>query len=538
MVASVRPHRDLFKYLFFATIIFYAFFLSLFGFETWDTGYIPGYAWRIVNGETVYGDFFYKGPPVTLYLNAFFLKILPDAGQFYFIKAIYILMFGLQVFFIVSGIDRIYNLRSIFINKWVLMSVGFVISMLNFPGYPWPTTDGLLFASIAFYLTAISDRMTIGKLIAIALTCILSSLTKQSFYPVPILFTVWIFSSFGFRNCRNFVGILAVTVSFFTVILGDNFSNFLDQTIGETHFSDLIYVGFHLYKGSVATFSAIAIITFFTVLMIIFKRNRNNRLLTDFVRWFPVGIASYGMVVAFWDMLHFSHVIFLACIAAIIGDIIIKNEKLNFYIPILVALGIAWCASISLGYPYPIFFATAIISCFLVLRHFELVQIIGRVLYPILSLILIGIGFTYAWKPYREKPLPELTVSLTDISPKLAGLRTNESNHEKLADLKNLAEKYPQFITAPSIPMAYYLFDHQNPLPADWLINTEVNRKYDLFLTLASDPKNYIFLEKSFLENEANLPAETRSSIIAWRMFMELQQVDESRHFIVLNGKK
>jgi hypothetical protein len=95
----------------------------------------------------------------------------------------------------------------------------------------------------------------------------------------------------------------------------------------------------------------------------------------------------------------------------------------------------------------------------------------------------------------------------------------------------------PNFLVAPSIPMANYLFNEQSNLPADWIINTEVNRQYDLFVTLASSKQNFIFLEKSYLTGEEmSLPDKRETSEIAWEIYNTFKQVDETEHFIIYNG--
>ena len=165
--------------LFTFIVSFYCLVLAHIGFEFWDTGYIPSFSWRIVNGERVYEDFLYKGPPVTLYFHAFLMKILPEVGQFYWIRVTNYLLFALQVFFTVKAFDNFYGLEKFKINKWAIMSVGFVISLLNFPPYPWPTTDGLFFASIALYFSSKLNKIKTFDLILIAFFSVLSALTKQ-----------------------------------------------------------------------------------------------------------------------------------------------------------------------------------------------------------------------------------------------------------------------------------------------------------------------------------------------------------------------
>lgn len=94
-------------------------------------------------------------------------------------------------------------------------------------------------------------------------------------------------------------------------------------------------------------------------------------------------------------------------------------------------------------------------------------------------------------------------------------------------------------IVVPSLPMSYYLFEIQNKLPADWLINTEVNRQYELFVTLASHPGNFVVVEKSFLtKQEKALPDSEKTSIIAWKIYQDFRPIAETNHFIIYNSLK
>ena len=129
-------NSTVYKYLFCVIVAFYSLVLAQFGLENFDTGYIPSFSWRIINGQAVYQDFIYKGPPVSLYFNALFMYVLPENGQFFFIRITVYLLFALQVFLVVSGLDHSYNFSKFRINKCGLMCVGFIVSLLNFSAYP------------------------------------------------------------------------------------------------------------------------------------------------------------------------------------------------------------------------------------------------------------------------------------------------------------------------------------------------------------------------------------------------------------------
>lgn len=242
-------NTSIYKFLFFLIVVFYCLVLSQFGFENFDTGYIPSFSWRIINGQSVYQDFIYKGPPVTLYFHAFFMELLPITGQFFLIRIVNYFLFSFQVFLTVSAFDNFYNLSKIGINKWAIMSICFIISLLNFSPFPWPTTDGLLFASIAFWLVSKFDKPSFLNLFLVAFFSILSALTKQSFYLVPLFYIFFVSVKYGFKSTMVFLVQLILCLATYIIFILSitNFKNFIQQTTGETHLHDLFYSGIHSY---------------------------------------------------------------------------------------------------------------------------------------------------------------------------------------------------------------------------------------------------------------------------------------------------
>lgn len=116
------------------------------GLDLWDSGYIIGYSWRMAEGALPYKDFFYKGPPATLFLWSIGVKVLPVWGQYYFLKLINWLLFGWQTQLWLAGIER--GLAWKIPNRNLIGWIGVVFSVQFFPMYPWPTTDGLLYSAI------------------------------------------------------------------------------------------------------------------------------------------------------------------------------------------------------------------------------------------------------------------------------------------------------------------------------------------------------------------------------------------------------
>lgn len=531
--------NTIYRSLFFMIIAIYCLFTARYGFETWDTGYIPSFSWRIANGQDVYNDFVYKAPPSTLYFQAIFMKILPEIGQFYFIKVTNYLLFALQVFLAVKSFTNFYP-QQIKFNKWALMILGLVISLLNFTAYPWPTTDGLLFAVIALYILSLRTKSNGWQLIAIAFFCLMSSLTKQSFYLIPIGF---LFVIIGMQGIKKGLLFFFYLVLFFLLFLSwvaytSSLHEFLEQTTGQTHFKDLLFSGFLDYiitYPKVVVFIPLLIISAF--LLFYFPKRKTMGIL-EYLKNLAVVLLVFALSLCFFrEFLFASRIAMLSASFAVVSKVIKDRKNFSYYMPILLSLLIAWSCSISMGYNYPIFFSTGIILSITVLFAEELNKIYNQKAFILVGSIILVLAYSLNLRPYREKPFSELEYPLADVSPKLKYLITHKDNKDKLLDLKSLIKKYGNnYIVAPSFPMAHYTFNTQSILPADWLTNNEVNRDPERILKIAAKKENYVFLEKSFLEGEEFM-FDNRAdfSVIAIYIYKNFKKIDETKHFIIFN---
>lgn len=525
--------------LFFIVVAIYCLFTARYGFETWDTGYIPSFSWRIANGQDAYVDFIYKGPPVTLYFQSIFMKILPENGQFFFIKIANYLMFSLQVYLAVTSFFNFYK-KEIWYNKWTLMILGFVFSLLNFSAYPWPTTDGLLFSVVALYIISKNEKISFLKLFLVAFFCTLCAFTKQSFYLIPISFLVGVYFIYGWKKAIHFLLCLLLTVSLFFLWMYSvsSINAFLDQTSGQTHFKDLLFSGFldyfWTYQNKIIIFPLVGLST----ILLFFLPKKKEISVTQLLKNISLILLLLSLFLCvFLEFLIASRVAFMACILIVVDRIIVKRESIRFYIPIILFLMMAWSSSISMGYPYPILFGTGIILSVGLLFKSEIEAIYSPRLFVSIGLLLCGLAYSYNLKPYREEHFSKLNYSLDKISPKLRYIKTSKETFEKLLELKNLIHQYGnKYIVAPNFPMTHYVFNTQSVLPADWILNTEVNRNPELFIKLAADKENFIFLEKTFLEGEEFMYDHKENfSIISLYIYENFRKIGETKRFIVYN---
>lgn len=507
--------------------------------ETWDTGYITSFSWRIINGQHVYEDFLYKFPPVTIYLHAFFMKIVPEVGQFFYFRIIAYLSFALQVYFFVSAIYLLYDIKKV--NKWAMMIVCFLVSWMNFSPYPWPTTDGIFFASIAFWLVAKYKNLNFIQLFCVALFCLLSALSKQSFYLVPLFFLVWIYfkdgkTKFILLSTNYFI----LLVSFIFLINSiTTWSNFTNQINGELRLYDLYSVGIHKYLILPIRFF-IVFIVFVSIFIILYLRNKKQNISSLFPRLKELAfllIITAIIIFMFGKEQLASQFAFDAAFVAIIYSYLIQKKTINYLFPFVVLLTISWSTSISLGYPAPLLFGTGITLTFITIMEDDIK--INQKYYLLISLPICLVAFASNNYPYREDSIFNLTYSLEVISPKLKFINTKKDTFEKHLELKKLIAKYGEnFIVAPNMPMSNYLFNDQSELPTDWLIETEINRRINPIIRMCANKKNYIFLEKSFVTKEDYGIYTVELNSISCYIYKHFNKIDETKYFIIYNQIK
>ncbi len=535
-----------YKYLFFGIIAFYCLVLSQFGFENWDSGFIQGFSWRIINGEDVYQDFLYIRPPVSAYFHAMFMQVLPEEGQYFFMRIVGYLLFGLQVFFTVSGFDKLYNLKSINVDKWGVMILCFVISMHNFFPNPWFNNDGIFFASIAFYLMARFRNPNMIPLFFIALFCLLSAFTKQSFYFIPILFFAWVFIEYGIKRTfyltLSLLILLGIFLAWITSIT--SLHRVLEQVSEHTRGSDLLRVGFETYIRCFHNKYILITVIVAPLLYSYFKNNKSFSVSLYLKYLSFTFFISTILAIPLIDFRLVTVIFFDAVLISFVYKVNFNWASLKHYFPVFVLLIIAWCVGLSLGYPYPILYSTGLILAYLYLMHDDL-KVLNAKKY--LKFIAVPIGiyvFLLNINSYREKDIWELNYSLETISPKLKYIKTNKETFEKMTELKMLVSKYgPNYITTPHIPLSHYLFDTRNPIPAEWLTSFEINYKTEAFLIETYKKPIYIFLEKSLLEGEALFLNPTEAdkadfSLFSLTIYKDWKPIAETKYFYVYDSQR
>ncbi|WP_297512365.1 hypothetical protein [Flavobacterium sp.] len=511
------------------------------GLDLWDSGYIVGYSWRIVNGELPYRDFYYKGPPATIFLWAWIMKTLPVFGQFFYLKLINWLLFLLQTHLWFKGIQLGLDWKIPY--PKLMYFLGLVFSVQFFPMYPWPTTDGLLYTAIAFYLWALSNKKNRVNFYIplIGLFTIAAALTKQSYYCIPIVFIISTALRYKPLNVIYLLFIQFVTLTLFIWGISQftTLKEFLSHTMGETTVTDLIYSGFlnyfYDYKQRETLWILLGTASIF---MLIY----NLKIKAPWKISFQNIAILWGIFGLIWSIVisiqEGSRVLTIALAFSCLGWFN-RDSKDRNKAAVLFCIGmVAWACAISLGYPYPIFMGTSllILLIWLVTNRFPKYTSYFQ------GMMFIGvlIGTIYQFKPYAEKPINTLRYNIGAFSPKFAGIKTSKVHFDKLNELKILHFKYPnkRQIVAPNCAFYYYAMDIKNPLPADWLLNWEIHRDPKTILQIASRKESVIFVEKSFIQGNDEFMTSNRAdfSIVTDYIVRYFQKINETKYFLVYKG--
>ncbi len=526
-----------YKLILFLIVSFYCLVLSQYGMETWDTGYISSFAWRIINGHHVYEDFIYKFPPVTIYLHAFFMKIVPETGQFFYFRIIAYLCYIAQVYFFVYGIYLIYEIKKI--DKWALIILCFLVSWYNFPPYAWPTTDGIFFSSIAFWIIARYKNINFFQLFLVGLCSLLAALSKQSFYSIPIILMIWIYLRYGLKSTFYYIVSISVLFGIFVLIICSitTWQNFKTQISGSLELKDLYVVGLHNYVFLPIKYFILFAIILISILFIFLKKSSLKiNYVFPYLKNIAIILILISIVLFLMNKIFIAPFIaFDATIIALLYVFLEKKKSISYLFPLVVVLSISWSVSISIGYATPLLFATGIILSFIVLMENEIN--IDKKYYLWIGLPMCLIAFASNKNPYRENSIFEINYSLESISSKLKFIKTNKETFEKHKEIKNLIKKYGQnYIVAPAMPMTNYLFNTQSQLPGDWLLNNEINRENAKFIKLCSNKKNSIFVEKSFINGTDFKNNTIMASPTTWHIYKNFNKIDETKYFIIYNG--
>lgn len=507
---------------------------GLHGFCDTDQGFIQALAWRIYQGEIPYQDFIYVRPPLTIYLHSLTLFIFPHSWVLAIERFLFYLMMGLSVYWSTRSLTSFFDFKEIGLSPGVFALMAFILSVHNFPPMPWHTVDGIFFASLGMSCLSRGKGRFPYTLGLIAF--FLAALSKQAFYPLLLAGPVLLWILAGRKKALSSLGIcLLVFLIPLVVLLIMNPRLpvlFWTQTTGSTSLEGLLEAGLYRYLKPMLIVIPLLIVwrahslyhkipplpglVFGLVFLVLLSLHPLHSLRFDEY----IG-PSYG----------FSQVFFLLATGIVLKGIWLNPRAFSLLLTMLI---ISWCTGISWGYANNMLYFTPILFGFLYGLYEEFNFTVPRYFFSFVVIFFAWVFGTLYQFPYRDAPRDEIYRSPAEIFPQFTMIYTGDYFFNKTQELSFLQQKYgANFTVLPAYPMANFLTGTQNPLPADWAHNAEMNysKTRERIIATLKVKAMYILVEKDKKEEARN--AGPYGSLLTGYILDNWVRVDAGNYFEV-----
>lgn len=521
--------------------LFYLVYYTPYGMDTTDFGYFYAYAWRILQGQAPYRDFFYIKPAFPLYWHAFWLWLTPHEWQILAGKAGFCVTLLTAAWLGAFYLRNTFKLDRLDISLPLLATCGFVFGIHGFPHMPWHTADGVLFCSASLFATLYNPALS-GVFCGIAMLC------KQSFALLPLAIIFFLFYWRTGRQIAWFIAGCMIVIATWTgwLIANNAWQDFRSMTTGQLDIGEAIDAGILIYLRQNWLIPSIALLPWLG-----FKLFRKR------LYWPLQPGYCYLACLAFWYL----HEVFTKKIWIGYGaswptlwlslgavEIVFAGFFLKPYIsharPSYLAAGsallapilAAWSVAISGGYKIPAMFAVPLVFAFLAM-HSRFFGQTAKLLWATLitGLIIFWAGYQYPYV-FPERPLKrsDLVFDAGEIYPQAHGVKVDKDMYERLAELKELVAKYgPNYKTLPGFSFAYYLNGDQPVIGSDWLIDWEINGQTNELYRQLCDNNVIVFMERDQLDTEQADGYDRAGYTVPQRVRHHWQIIGETPHFVI-----
>lgn len=471
-----------------AIFILIVFFLliSPFGFSVNDGGFMNGLGWRVLSGESIYKDFIYARPPLSVEINALLQYLLPNKGEGLFIRWFFyveVMTYSTLSFLIIK---KFVNLSQIEAFLYVLL---FSLINAHFIFFHWHTVDGVLLLTIGLYLL-LNHKMffTAGVFFGLGM------MTKQSFYPIILIAPFFLLLTD--KNSSVFKNIMGIFVSIATVFglteyfMPGSVSAYLELHQLQSQIWPLIDSAIFTYACRFAIFVVLSLLSVsaleYKVLPEILKEKEYRRLTLIFLKHASIMIFIF-VIVGFLShpfkatenfaqlILHtgVSAGLVIALLIVILGK---ENSEQKFTFILLLSIG--WMSSISWGYKTPIFFSGVIF--FILFQNLKTTNI--RIFFQTVFVLVIIVSVTLLKIPESEN-----RKSLGIFSEKMAFLfASNQLDFDNIENIFKKIKGCKSYVVVPSHTYIHWANESQSPVPLDWISNVEMmNKEHDVQMALS-----------------------------------------------------
>ena len=461
------------------------------GFFPSDEGLVLSYTYRLLHGQVPHRDFISPRP-----LGSALIHVIDFAIPGPLFEVSRVIALGEVVAYTIAFAWLIYDLAPW---RWALVMIAAamaatMVNMNRFPLMAWYTVDGLLLVGAGLLLVRSGVRRGSWTTIAMAFVVLgFAGLTKQSFAPAVALgwLALWprLRSSRSWQRLKEIVmtGAYAaapVVAYVAAIAAAGGFRAMRSQLLG----APLVYgQSLFLYPWrpdrDLGALVLLVVISVLCAALVGFRTRvpawgqaLSASALTATVVWVALS-DRLGMSGEEWGI----RLLYMAAAFTIVLSI--AQRSLDVVGVILVVVG--WMVSLSYSFFYPDL-AAGCIAVYLVHRSWSGTTLpsvrVARAAPATLALLILAITtvvFSVAREQdvYLDKPAPQLTATLSSVSPAFGDIRTNDETASYLAQMSKCVKQYPARYVAilPENAGMYPALGLNNPFPIDWIWPLDVH---------------------------------------------------------------
>jgi hypothetical protein len=441
------------------------------GFAPVDDGFTLAYSRRILEGQVPHRDFIIIRPFISPLLHTPFVLF----GEYtYWASRFFVwFQFACISWAWVCIADRAFGNPFDNATKLFVALASFAASVHYFVLTAWHTVDGLFLASIGVWV--LIARQHKGERIFGYLLIATTYLCKQSFLFVAPL-TILLLGDWREKKYWLTITLPAVVYCAYLLATGSLSEAVLQMAsqMGFVSTGVLSYLNYGTLLGVLAGYCSTFLLSTSSVPML--RTERLQRYVgAALLMAMPAFFIAIGLYRGSLGIISFG--IFGIVVGAVLYRVSSGTVRNGDRTPVvLIALLLAWSASLSVGYNFPALLLGPLFTLLAAFVYSVRGSLDPRFLRVTLAVagaaILLGFGVARPYYIYREQPSSELTRSLDGVLPGGRLIYTNPNTHDFLVDLNEatggVSSRNKTYAIVPDVPGYWAQSKQTNPLPIDW----------------------------------------------------------------------
>lgn len=468
-----------------------------FGFHPSDQGFILAQAWRVLHGEVPHADIISARPLGSAVLHvADFALPMPLFFGSSFLSMIEIIVATIAFAALVTR-RRVLEWGP---GMTAMVAAASLINLNAFPLMAWHTVDGIALTACGAWAldTGLGKNHALARRGGLALLgC--AVFVKQSFVLAAVIGVVWLLlhpaTRTGGRRVLRFVldllalgapGLLYVA----WVSLGGGFAEMVEQLTGGVPAYGERLLGLWLEDPEALTRAPVRELAFFAAIAVVLLAVRlpGDRLgaAGRIASWVLVLAGAAAIVWTVVDGRFTGSSRWADVLWWIVAVSVPVNAAVTRKVPWagLLVLATGFMTSLSWGNDTPtLLTGTLALTALLLLSHVvpPRPRLARRWVTATAGLTAVAVcGWVVVARhdqaAYLDLGHDRLTADLGDVTPAMAGIRTNPSTHTFVRQIRECLDRFPAAKTAilPDSPFAYPAFGLRNPFPLEWPLPLEI----------------------------------------------------------------